>query len=51
MLCPTLITPECLVAGQVIGAAASSADTGALNGIASAVQDGISWMVTQTVTW
>ena len=51
MVCPTLITPECLVAGQVIGAAASSAGTGALNGIASAVQDGISWMVTQTVTW
>ena len=51
MWCPTLITPECLIAGQVIGAAASSAGTGALNGIASAVQDGISWMVTQTVTW
>jgi hypothetical protein len=51
MLCPVLITLECLAAGRAVSAAASSAGAGALNGIASAVQSGISWMVTQTITW
>ena len=51
MLCQVLINPDCLIIGQITGAAARSAGTGALNGIASAVQSGISWMVTQTITW
>jgi hypothetical protein len=51
MLCPVLITLECLAAGRAVSAAASTAGAGALNGIASAVQSGISWMVTQTITW
>jgi hypothetical protein len=51
MLCPVLISPECLVFRQTVGAGAGTAANGALNGIASAVQSGISWMVTQTVTW
>ena len=51
MLCPVLIAPTCLVVGKAVGAGAGTAATDALNGIASAVESGISWMVTQTVTW
>ncbi|MGH3125968.1 MAG: hypothetical protein ACRDND_33745, partial [Streptosporangiaceae bacterium] len=47
MACPVLISPDCFVAGKVVGNAAS----GALNGIAAAIESGISWMVTQTSTW
>ena len=51
MLCPVLIAPTCLVVGKAVGAGAGTAATDALNGIASAVESGISWMVTQSVTW
>jgi hypothetical protein len=50
MLCPVLISPACLVV-RAAGAVAGTAATGALNGIASAVESGVSWMVTQTLTW
>jgi hypothetical protein len=39
------------VAGKVVGAVAGTAASGALNGIAAAIESGISWMVTQTSTW
>ena len=51
MSCPTLISPDCVVANKVARAVAGTVASGALNGIASAIQSGISWMVAQTVTW
>jgi hypothetical protein len=51
MACPVLITPDCLVVGPIVGAATGKAASGALNGIAAAIESGITWMVTQTSTW
>jgi hypothetical protein len=51
MLCPVLIAPSCLITQSAVGAAASAGASDVLGGIASAVQSGIAWMVTQTVTW
>jgi hypothetical protein len=39
------------VIGKVVGAIGGSAASGALNGIASAIESGISWMVRESVTW
>ncbi len=47
MSCPVLLSPACAVLGAVTGAAANDA----LNGIAGAIESGVSWMVTQTLTW
>ena len=51
MVCPVLIDPSCLVVGQVVKTATGAAASGALGGIATAIQSGVSWMVTQTLTW
>ena len=51
MSCPVLLSPSCLFIPEAAGAVAGTAATGALNGIASAVESGVSWMVTQTLTW
>ena len=51
MVCPVLIDPTCLVVGQAVKTATGTAASGALNGIATAIQSGVSWMVTQTLTW
>ena len=52
MACPVLISPACVVAGKVVGAVAGHRRRrGALNGIAAAIESGITWMVTQTSTW
>ena len=51
MVCPALIDPACIVAGQAVSTATGAAATGALSGIAAAVQSGVSWMVTQSLTW
>src|SRR6266568_38492 len=50
MSCPVLINPACL-AGKVIGAVAGAAANDALSGIASAIQSGVSWIVTSSITW
>ena len=51
MVCPVLIDPACLVVGQAVKTATGAAASGALDGIATAIQSGVSWMVTQTLTW
>ena len=51
MACPVLISPSCIVVGKAVGAMAGTAACGALNGIAAAIESGVSWMVTQTPTW
>ena len=51
MPCPVLIAPSCLITQAAVGAAARAGASDVLGGIASAVQSGIAWMVTQTVTW
>jgi hypothetical protein len=51
MSCPALISPACVVIGKVVGTVAGTAATGALNGIASAIQAGVTWMATQSLTW
>jgi hypothetical protein len=50
MSCPVLLSPACLI-GKLAGAVGGSAAAGALNGIASAIESGIGWMVKQSVTW
>jgi hypothetical protein len=50
MSCPVLIDPSCLVIkapASVAGLAAS----GALDGIASAIQSGTAWVVTNSIDW
>jgi hypothetical protein len=49
--CPVLIAPSCLITQAAVGAAARAGASDVLGGIASAVQSGIAWMITQTVTW
>ena len=51
MACPVLISPDCVLVPKVAGAVAGTAASGALNGIAAAIESGITWMVTQTATW
>ena len=51
MPCPVLIAPSCLITQAAVGAAARAGASDVLGGIASAVQSGIAWMITQTVTW
>jgi hypothetical protein len=50
MPCPVLISPACVVIGKAVGAVAGAAADDALNGIASAIQSGVTWMVTQSLT-
>ena len=50
MACPTLVDPACIdkfVAGQAAGAVAS----GAVNGLAGAIQSGLVWVVTHSASW
>jgi hypothetical protein len=49
MSCPVLINPACL-AGKVIGVVAGAAANDALSGIASAIQSGVSWIITSSIT-
>jgi hypothetical protein len=51
MTCPVLLFPDCLIIGKIAGSAASAGASDVLGGIASAVQAGIAWMITQTITW
>ena len=51
MLCPALIDPTCVVVGQAASTATAAAASGALNGIANAIESGVTWMVTQSLTW
>ena len=54
MSCPVLLDPACVVGkvvGSVIGAAAGTAADDALSGIASAIQAGVSWIVTSSIAW
>ena len=51
MSCPVLLSPSCLFIPKAVGAVAGTAAAGALGGIASAVESGVSWIVTQTLTW
>ena len=51
MSCPVLIDPSCVVVVKIVGKVAGSAASGALNGIASAMQSGIAWIVTNSIGW
>jgi hypothetical protein len=54
MSCPVLLDPACVVGhviGSVAGSAAGAAAAGALNGIASAIQSGIAWIVQDSIDW
>jgi hypothetical protein len=51
MVCPVLIDPTCLVVGQAVSTVAGTAAAGALNGIATAIESGVTWIVTQSLTW
>jgi hypothetical protein len=49
--CPVLIVPACLVVPAAAGAAVNAGASDALSGIADAIQGGIAWIVSQTLTW
>jgi hypothetical protein len=51
MSCPVLLSPACILIGKAVGAVAGTAASDALSGIASAIESGVAWMVTQTLTW
>jgi hypothetical protein len=58
MSCPTLIDPACIVspivgdlAGAGAHAAAGTAASGVMTGIADAIQSGIAWVVSGTIDW
>src|ERR1700733_4343628 len=51
MSCPVLIAPDCIVISKETGAVAGSAASSAFNGIASAIQSGIAWIVTNSIDW
>ena len=50
-VCTVVLVLSCLVAKTVIGGAATAGASDVLGGIASAIQSGIAWMITQTLTW
>ena len=49
MSCPVLIDPACVVIGKAVGTVAGTAASSALNGIASAIESGIAWIVSNTI--
>jgi hypothetical protein len=54
MACPVLLDPACLVAkgvGLVAGQAAGAAAGGVLNDIATSIQAGVAWVVTNSIDW
>jgi len=51
MSCPVLIDPSCVVVVKIVGKAVGSAASGALDGIASAMQSGVAWIVTNSISW
>src|SRR5260370_9378962 len=51
MSCPVLVSPACVVVKAVIAPVAGSAASGALNGIASSIQSGVAWIVTNSIDW
>src|SRR5215471_18709379 len=55
MSCPVLLDPACVAIGKVVGSVAGSvagsAASSALNGIASAIQSGVAWIVTNSIDW
>jgi hypothetical protein len=50
MACPTLIDPACVI-HSVISQAAGTVTSGAMTGIAGAIQSGVAWLVSSTVDW
>ena len=50
MFCPVLINPAC-IDGMIVGSLTGAAASGALNGIASAIQSGVAWIVTNSIDW
>jgi hypothetical protein len=50
MACPTLIDPACVI-HSVISQAAGTVTSGAMTGIAGAIQSGVAWLVSNTVDW
>jgi hypothetical protein len=50
MSCYPLINPSCIVA-KVIPPVTNTVTGGVLDGIASAIREGISWIVVNTATW
>jgi hypothetical protein len=51
MSCPVLIDPGACFIANVAGSAAGTAASGALNGIASATQSGVAWIVASSIDW
>src|SRR5712691_3839071 len=51
MSCPVLVNPACVVVKAVIAPVVGSAASGALNGIASSIQSGVAWIVTNSIDW
>jgi hypothetical protein len=50
-VCTILLFLDCVIARKAVGGAASAGASDVLGGIASAIQSGIAWMITQTITW
>ena len=50
-VCTVLLFLDCFLAKKAVGGAASAGASDVLGGIAAAIQAGIAWMITQTVTW
>ena len=50
-MCTVLLFLDCVLAKKALGGAASAGASDVLGGIAAAIQSGIAWMITQTVTW
>ena len=50
MACPTLVDPAC-IDRFVISKAAGSVTGGVVSGLASAIQSGLVWVVSRTVSW
>jgi hypothetical protein len=53
MPCPTLIVPACIIpiVGPAARSAASAVASGAMTGIAGAIQSGVAWVASGTVDW
>ena len=50
MSCPTLIDPACII-HSAVSQAAGTVTSGAMTGIAGAIQSGVAWLVSSTVDW
>ncbi|GII34609.1 hypothetical protein Pmi06nite_80510 [Planotetraspora mira] len=51
MSCDSLISPSCSVSEYVVGKMVEGAASGVLGEIAKAIQDGVAWVVGNTVSW